>query len=44
MDHLLIKPRAATLKHFAVHGQPEGGTNVGRVTIPNVIREYFRSL
>ncbi len=32
----------ATLKHFAVHGQPEGGTNVGPGNYSErVIREYF---
>jgi beta-glucosidase len=32
----------ATLKHFAVHGQPEGGTNVGPGNLSErVIREYF---
>ena len=32
----------ATAKHFAVHGQPEGGTNVAPATIPErVVREYF---
>ncbi len=32
----------ATAKHFAVHGQPEGGTNVGPGNISErVIREYF---
>ncbi len=32
----------ATLKHFAVHGQPEGGTNVGPGNYSErVVREYF---
>ncbi len=32
----------ATAKHFAVHGQPEGGTNVGPGNYSErVIREYF---
>jgi beta-glucosidase len=32
----------ATLKHFAVHGQPEGGTNVAPGNLSErVIREYF---
>jgi len=32
----------ATAKHFAVHGQPEGGTNVGTGNYSErVIREYF---
>ena len=32
----------ATLKHFAVHGQPEGGTNVAPGNYSErVIREYF---
>jgi beta-glucosidase len=32
----------ATAKHFAVHGQPEGGTNVGPGNFSErVIREYF---
>jgi beta-glucosidase len=32
----------ATLKHFAVHGQPEGGTNVAPGNYSaRVIREYF---
>ncbi|HVO58170.1 MAG TPA: glycoside hydrolase family 3 N-terminal domain-containing protein [Dongiaceae bacterium] len=32
----------ATAKHFAVHGQPEGGTNVGPGNYSErVVREYF---
>ena len=32
----------ATAKHFAVHGQPEGGTNVGTGNYSErVVREYF---
>ncbi|HET9803972.1 MAG TPA: glycoside hydrolase family 3 N-terminal domain-containing protein [Candidatus Acidoferrum sp.] len=32
----------ATAKHFAVHGQPEGGTNVGTGNLSErVVREYF---
>jgi len=32
----------ATLKHFAVHGQPESGTNVGPGSYSErVVREYF---
>src|SRR4029077_5337926 len=32
----------ATAKHFAVHGQPEGGTNVGPGNYSQrVVREYF---
>ncbi len=32
----------ATLKHFAAHGQPEGGTNVGPAMYPErVLREDF---
>lgn len=32
----------ATLKHFAVHGQPEAGTNVGPANYSErVVREYF---
>lgn len=32
----------ATAKHFAVHGQPEGGTNVGPGNYSeHVVREYF---
>jgi len=32
---------AATLKHFGVHGQPEGGVNVGPVTMDErTVREY----
>jgi beta-glucosidase len=32
----------ATAKHFAVHGQPEGGTNIGPGNYSErVIREYF---
>jgi beta-glucosidase len=33
---------AATLKHFGVHGQPEGGINVGPVSMDErTMREYF---
>lgn len=33
---------AATLKHFGVHGQPEGGTNIGPATADErVLREVF---
>jgi beta-glucosidase len=36
-DHVL-----ATLKHFAVHSQPEGGTNVGPAPYSErTVREYF---
>src|SRR5579859_336151 len=32
----------ATAKHFAAHGQPEGGTNVGTGNLSErVVREYF---
>jgi beta-glucosidase len=32
----------ATAKHFAAHGQPEGGTNVAPVNVSErVLREYF---
>jgi beta-glucosidase len=32
----------ATLKHFAAHGQPEGGTNIGPVNVSErVLRETF---
>lgn len=36
-DHVM-----ATLKHFAVHSQPEGGTNVGPASYSErTVREYF---
>jgi beta-glucosidase len=32
----------ATVKHFAAHGQPEGGTNIAPVNVSErVLREYF---